>query len=513
MFQPNQQIGNYFLIRKLGRGGFGEVWLAERRTRLLTTKVAVKLPLDEQIDIETIKHEATLWEQASGHPNVLPIIEADIHDNQVLIVSEFAPDGSLADWLKQHGKMSVEQAVETTIRILDGLDFLHSRRIIHRDLKPANILLQGKTPRLTDFGISRALRTTISSQSQNVSGTFAYMPPEAFDGKRNAQTDIWAVGVCLYQFLTGQLPFSQVETTTLIAAILMNEPAPLPNIVPPALKEIVATALAKAPVNRYKTAEEMRDDLQRFSKLHMSDPRPTAVPTPILLTPETETRTKTAFISTNLQSNRKSKVSIAALLVLLTCGLAGLLYLNQSSKTGHTESNNSATNNAQPSVTHPQQINSNNSPTVSPTTPEPSPTPLEEKYSVALESQISCRQSPEPAKAIRSLQSAGILEQRDYFNIDSYNYFKVKKSLTVFGFKVVAVFGFDHNPQIFRRGPGTAPPIALGIVVPNSVAEVKSKLLNLGIRNVEVETALEVIAPSGNSKSSILTQISCTKDY
>src|SRR5436190_12129828 len=111
MFQPNQQIGNYFLVRQLGRGGFGEVWLAERRTQILTTKVAVKLPLDEQIDIEAIKQEAVLWEQASGHPNVLPIIEADIHDGQVMIVSEFAPDGSLYDWLKQHGKMSVEQAI------------------------------------------------------------------------------------------------------------------------------------------------------------------------------------------------------------------------------------------------------------------------------------------------------------------------------------------------------------------------------------------------------------------
>ena len=219
MFHEGQQIGLYTLIRKLGRGGFGEVWLAERKSKFVTTKVAVKLPLDEQVDVETIKQEAELWEQASGHPNVLPIIEADIHDGQILIVSEFAPDGSLADSLKQNGKMSVEKATETTIKILDGLEFLHSRRIIHRDLKPANILLQGNTPRLADFGISRALRTTASSQTQNISGTFAYMPPEAFDGRRNEQTDIWAVGVNLYQFLTGRLPYPQVEASTLIAAI------------------------------------------------------------------------------------------------------------------------------------------------------------------------------------------------------------------------------------------------------------------------------------------------------
>ncbi len=197
MFHERQQIGPYTLIRRLGRGGFGEVWLGERQGKFATTQVAVKLPLDEQVDHAAIEHEAQLWAKASGHPNVLPIIEADEYDGQIVIVSEYAPDGSLEDWLKTHGKMPIEKAVETTIQILDGLEFLHSRQIIHRDLKPANILLQGKTPRLADFGISRAMRTTAASQSQNISGTFAYMSPEALDGKRSVQTDIWSVGVNL----------------------------------------------------------------------------------------------------------------------------------------------------------------------------------------------------------------------------------------------------------------------------------------------------------------------------
>ncbi len=264
MFRENQQIGLYTLIRPLGRGGFGEVWLAERRAKFVTTKVAVKLPLDEQVDHEAIKHEATLWEQASGHPNILPIIDADEYDGQIVIVSEYAPDGSLEEWLKKHSAMPVERAIETTIQILDGLEFLHSRNIIHRDLKPANILLQGTTPRLADFGISRALRTTVASQSQNISGTFAYMSPEALDGKRSVQTDVWSVGVNLYQFLTGTLPFPQKEPSVLFPAIIMREFAPLPDSTPQSLKNVIAKALAKLPENRYKTAGEMREDLRRI---------------------------------------------------------------------------------------------------------------------------------------------------------------------------------------------------------------------------------------------------------
>src|SRR5689334_316706 len=133
MFRAGQQFGFYTLIQQLGRGGFGEVWLAERRTKFLTTQVAVKLPLDEQVDHAAIEQEAQLWARASGHANVLPIIEANEYDGQILIVSEYAVDGSLEGLLRGNGgALPVKQAVEMTIGILKGLEFLHSRKIIHR---------------------------------------------------------------------------------------------------------------------------------------------------------------------------------------------------------------------------------------------------------------------------------------------------------------------------------------------------------------------------------------------
>ena len=99
-------------------------------------------------------------EQASGHPNVLPIIEADEYDGQIIIVSEYVPGGSMARFLESEGPLPVPRAIDLTIGILNGLEFLHSKNIIHRDLKPANILLQAGTPRLADFGLSRVIKMT-----------------------------------------------------------------------------------------------------------------------------------------------------------------------------------------------------------------------------------------------------------------------------------------------------------------------------------------------------------------
>lgn len=165
MFRAGDQLGSYNLIQRLGRGAFGEVWLAEEKTAISTYKVALKLPNSEDIDFEAIRQEAGVWEDVKGHPNILPIIKADIIDEQVYIASEYAPDGSLSNWLKIHNGKSptIEVAVKMTKGILAGLEHLHSKGVIHRDLKPANILLQANTPRIADFGIARLVKSTSST--------------------------------------------------------------------------------------------------------------------------------------------------------------------------------------------------------------------------------------------------------------------------------------------------------------------------------------------------------------
>jgi serine/threonine protein kinase len=276
MPRTGECIGPYTLVTKLGSGTFGVVWLAERRTAITTTKVALKCPLDDDIDIATVKHEADLWAHASGHPNIVPIIEANIYDGRVAIVSEYAPGGTLAARMAQHPgqRMRVDAAAEMILGILAGLEHLHARNIIHRDLKPANILLQGDVPRLADFGISRILKTT--SQSNNIAGTPVYMAPEAFNGMRSAQTDLWAVGVIFYQMLTGRLPYPPLDYAALVGAILTRDPELLPPSVPSSLQTVIHRALSKDLDQRYKTATEMRQALRQATRALQNEPTLTA---------------------------------------------------------------------------------------------------------------------------------------------------------------------------------------------------------------------------------------------
>lgn len=257
MIQAGDTIGPYTLIRTLGRGAFGEVWLAERRSSLLTTQVALKLPLDSATDLDLIRNEAQLWLRASGHPNIVPVMDAEVYDGQVVIASEYEAGGSLEDWLVQHGGKapSVDAAVGMMRGILNGLQHLHEIHLVHRDVKPGNVLLQKEKPRLTDFGLTRVIKPSL--HTTNLAGTPGYMSPEAFKGRYSIASDLWAAGIVLHELLTGTLPYAQTEFYSLLLAITSEAPVVLSDKIPGEIERVLSKALAKAPSERFASAAEM----------------------------------------------------------------------------------------------------------------------------------------------------------------------------------------------------------------------------------------------------------------
>lgn len=265
-FLPKQTIGRYTLIRQIGYGGYSSVWLAENRTPIATTEVAIKFVdpiLDDKYDLDLtdIKEEAKIWNAAGKHPNLHSLIEADVYNNNhPALVTEFAQEGSLRRKMKDTGgPIDIETASTIVLGILSGLRHLHNRAIIHRDLKPENILLFEETPRITDFGLSKFRDKANTSKGR---GTVDYKAPEVFNGNRTNQTDLWAVGIIFYEMLTNSLPFPGIDEYTLMNAIINNQPSPMLSSIPPNIQRIINRALEKDLSKRYKQAIEMVSDLQ-----------------------------------------------------------------------------------------------------------------------------------------------------------------------------------------------------------------------------------------------------------
>ncbi len=257
-------LGPYTLVKRLGNGAFGTVWLAERRSSLATTLFALKFPHSTSLDLPAVRKEVQIWSRVSGHPNILPVIEADFFDQHLVIVSEYAPDGSLADWISRNWRR--ETAVAFTLAMargmLQGLAHLHNHSMVHRDLKPGNVLLQGSLPKIADFGLARLLEST--EQSVSVGGTPAYMAPEAWEGQRSEQSDLWSLGVILFELASGQKPFQEKELYQLTHSIQTRMPPPLPEAVPAELQALILRALEKNPDRRHPSATAMLAELTRI---------------------------------------------------------------------------------------------------------------------------------------------------------------------------------------------------------------------------------------------------------
>jgi eukaryotic-like serine/threonine-protein kinase len=251
--------GRYRLLHRLGTGGMADVWAAD--DQMLDRRVALKFLLprysEDQQFVERFRREAAA---AAGlqHPNVVGVFDRGEHEGVPFIAMEYVQGASLKELIDRG--LTVGEAVEIIRQVLAGARFAHSKGIIHRDLKPQNVLVDAEgRARVADFGIARAGASEIT-QTGSVLGTAQYLSPEQAQGLPvTAASDLYSVGVMLYEALTRRVPFD-ADTPVAVALKQVSEQAPPPSKlnprVPPALDAVVLKALAKDPANRFASAEQ-----------------------------------------------------------------------------------------------------------------------------------------------------------------------------------------------------------------------------------------------------------------
>lgn len=274
-----KSLGNVVIGDLIARGGMAEVYYGKHST--LDRNVAVKIMRDHvEEDPDSRIRFAREARVVAGldHPNIIQIFDSTLVDGRPCIVMELVPGASLGSYLKElhkHGnKLSHSSIAQLLKPIAAAMDYAHNRNIVHRDIKPANILLRSKNsqviageplpedvePVLTDFGLVRLLDSTTQTSTGTVSGTPSYMSPEQARGDRvDRRTDIYSLGVVLYEMLAGEVPFDAESSFGVLMKHLNDPPPPIPGISKD-LQSVINRALAKDPAHRYDSAGELVDE-------------------------------------------------------------------------------------------------------------------------------------------------------------------------------------------------------------------------------------------------------------
>lgn len=268
MIVKGQKINDrYEIIRVIGEGGMANVYLA--MDTILNRKVAVKvlrgdLATDEKF-VRRFQREA-LSASSLNHPNIVEMYDVGEDDGNFYIVMEYVEGKNLKQLIKRRTKLSLPEVIDIMKQLTDGIAHAHDSFIIHRDIKPQNMLiLDNGLVKITDFGIAVALNSTQLTQTNSVMGSVHYLPPEQAAGKgATFKSDIYSLGILMYELVTGKLPFKG-ENAVEIALKQMKEPIPSvreeDESIPQSVENIILKACAKNPKNRYENAREMYYDL------------------------------------------------------------------------------------------------------------------------------------------------------------------------------------------------------------------------------------------------------------
>ncbi len=267
-------LGRYELLAELGKGAMGVVYRAN--DPLLDRLVAIKtvnMSLDPQ---EMEEYEGRFYQEAKAagglnHPNIVTIYDIGKSGNIAYMAMEFLQGEELRSLMSTGQPLAAARAVEITAQVAEGLAYAHQHGVVHRDIKPANIMLAVTgLAKITDFGIARMRSAEVKTQAGIVLGSPRYMSPEQVVGKRaEPRSDIFSLGVILYEMLTGKPPFTGEDVTSVMFQIMNLVPPPPSSInrrVPEILDFIVAKAIAKSLDDRYVSAEEFAKDLREVAK-------------------------------------------------------------------------------------------------------------------------------------------------------------------------------------------------------------------------------------------------------
>ena len=277
-----EKIARYEIVQEIGKGAMGVVYKAVdpnigRPLALKTMRLDVHGMEAEEM-LQRFRNEA----RAAGllnHPNIVTIYDAGEWEGLFYIAMEFIEGISLHQRMRQ-GRLTTEEIVDVTSQICAGLDYAHHKGVIHRDVKPANIMMAGAVAKIMDFGIAKAGNATMTGTGQ-VLGTPNYMAPEQVRGKHlDGRSDLFSLGVILYELITGERPFTGENVTTIVYKIVHENPIPpreLDVTIHPGLSAVVLKALEKVPESRYQSGAELAKALQTYKAFGADSTGPTAV--------------------------------------------------------------------------------------------------------------------------------------------------------------------------------------------------------------------------------------------
>jgi eukaryotic-like serine/threonine-protein kinase len=304
MFFRGQTVGKYRILSPLGSGGFGSVYLAE--DTWIDKKVAIKVPHRQNLDFGELVREPRLLASLS-HPNIVTVLTAERQDDVFFIVMEYVQGDTLEAVIERDGTLDLARALDYTCQICNAMDHAHNNGVIHRDLRPGNVLVteQGMI-KVADFGTSRFLE--IAAHGTTVIGSPPYMAPEQFQGKAVFASDIYSLGITMYQMFTGVLPYDTPmpgDMDKLMRGELVKPPKLKNPKLPKAISDIVMKAIAPDIPSRYPRAADLLEAV-----LAARSPSPAPARRPWRPAPGRSSGSSAADEQSDIQARLKARESL-----------------------------------------------------------------------------------------------------------------------------------------------------------------------------------------------------------